>query len=130
MQRIGAGIGQASSRPALHTKTMSISSATIEAGKAGWAWSPDPPQDLPPACYAIGDRVTSKWGNGTICGVEAWAMGDAGRAYNVHHDFSSAPPNFGHCFGEFCLQPLSSRRAEFPQDVDPAAAVPQLELFA
>lgn len=109
---------------------MSISPETIEAGKAGWAWNPDPTEDLPPARYAIGDRVTSSWGRGTVCGVEVWAMGDAGRAYTVHHDFSSAPPNFGHCFGEFHLQPLSSQRVEVPQDVEPATTVPQLDLFA
>jgi hypothetical protein len=93
-------------------------------------WEPDPPENLPTALYAVGSEVTTPWGRGTVCRVQNWAFQDRGRSYIVHHEFSSAPPNFGHCFGEADLTPAQRRPAQVMQEAAPAIELQQLEMFA
>lgn len=94
------------------------------------AWDTGPPENLPPARYAVGDRVRTPWGAGTIARVYSRDHFGHGRAYNVHHDFSSAPPNFGHEFGEREILPLPQQDPEANCNDGPARGLEQLELFA
>lgn len=93
-------------------------------------WDPDPPENLPPALYQVGSVVTTPWGRGTVCRVQNWAFHDRGRSYIVHHDFSQAPPNFGHCFGEADLKPSAPACASVRQATEPTPEIQQLEMFA
>lgn len=58
-----------------------------------------PPKPLPPTRFAVGDLVTTRWGRATVIAVCGWAYDD-GRAILVKHDWSSAPPGFGHTFSD------------------------------
>lgn len=70
-----------------------------------------PPKPLPPTRFAIGDRVTTCWGSATVIAISDWAYDD-GRAILVKHDWSSAPPGFGHSFSDADIEPLVEQPAE------------------
>jgi hypothetical protein len=89
----------------------------------------------------VGDCVETRWGRATVLIVKDYE-GLAGRCYLVKHDWSNAPPGFGHWFGEHDMQPAGPL-AQWLDDEDqaptmtittppPAArpVAPQLELFA
>jgi hypothetical protein len=63
---------------------------------------------LPPARFAIGDRVVSSWGDATVIRVFDGGL-NARRSYLIKHDWSNAPAGFGHCFGEHELEPGCAR---------------------
>lgn len=100
--------------------------------------SPPPVHDLPQPRFSVGDRVTTRWGRATVMKVEDWpdCMGD--RIYHVRHDWSDAPPGFGHLFGEGDMtllveQPHVLDDAEVFQSpsmpVGAVVRVEQMELF-
>jgi len=90
--------------------------------------------DLPDPRFRVGQRVRTRWGNGTICGVYHWPLSDGDRAYNVHHDGSSAPPEFGHIFSERGIELLGDdpvvRADEDEGEAGIPASGPQMEMFA
>lgn len=92
---------------------------------------PPPLPDLPPAKYTVGDRVESHWGSATVLKVLDTAGIDGTRDYQIHHDWSDAPPGFGHFFSEGELQPGRPKTPAVDVDGDPqrAAASPQLCLL-
>ena len=71
-----------------------------------------PPKPLPPTRFAVGDRVTTRWGRATVIAICAWAYDDDNRAILVKHDWSSASPGFGHIFSDADIEP----RVEQPSD--------------
>jgi hypothetical protein len=82
--------------------------------------------------YAPGDRVVSRWGNATIIHAYERPYFDSPRSYLILHDWSDAPPGFGHHFGENELAPGRPHEvieADEPSGPTPVA-IPQLELFA
>lgn len=88
--------------------------------------------DLPPAKYAAGDRVESRWGGATVLAPLDWCWVDGTWMYHIRHDFADdAPPGFGHCFAEDELQPGRPKAPAVDVDEDPrpASASPQLYLF-
>lgn len=104
---------------------------------------PFPSQDAPPQAYdlpaprfAIGNRVTTRWGRGTVIAVHDWPNVSDSRAYSIRHDWSSGPEGFGHIFGEVDIEllasPALSAEAEQAPTVDdaPANETTQLELFS
>lgn len=98
-------------------------------------WEFYPPHNLPPPRFAVGDRVTTRWGSATVLRVYDHEHFD-GRAYQLRYDFSSSPPGFGHQWSEADMQPLVEQAAEpDPEEVfqpapTAAARVEQMELFA
>ena len=42
--------------------------------------TPPPVYDLPPPAFGVGDRVATRWGSGTVCGVCDWPCCDDSRA--------------------------------------------------
>ena len=97
-------------------------------------WENYPPHNLPPPAFSVGDRVVTRWGTATVLRVYDYE-GFAGRAYQVRYDFSSAPPGFGHQWGENDMQPAPPPCADWDEPEEPApapvkVAAPQLELFA
>jgi hypothetical protein len=87
---------------------------------------PAPVYDLPPARFAVGDQVKTRWGTATVLKVNDWPA-IAGRAYLVKHTWSTAPEGFGHQFGEDDIELLA--KAE-PAPITKLASVPQLDLFS
>ncbi len=90
--------------------------------------------ELPPARFALGDRVITRWGAGTVCWVGYWGDTDMGRKYIVHHDWSNAPATFGHGFYENDLvlleQPATAPRTKaFQRGPAPMTTLEQLHLF-
>lgn len=71
------------------------------------------PKPLPPTRFAVGDLVITRWGRATVIAICDWAYDD-GRAILVKHDWSSAPPGFGHTFSDAEIEP----RVEQPSDED------------
>lgn len=105
-------------------------------------WEHYPPHNLPPPRFAVGDCVETRWGRAVVISVKDYE-GLAGRCYLVKHDWSSAPPGFGHWFGEHGMQPAGPLPQWLDDDDDDAPATtvttpqastkpvaPQLELFA
>ena len=76
-----------------------------------------PPKPLPPTRFAVGDRVTTRWGSATVIAICEWAYDD-GRAILVKHDWSSEPPGFGHLFSDADIE----LRVEQPPGEDDAEA--------
>ncbi len=74
-----------------------------------------PPKPLPPTRFSVGDRVTTRWGSATVIAICGWAYDD-GRAILVKHDWSSAPPGFGHHYSDADMEPL----LEQPREEDDA----------
>lgn len=74
-----------------------------------------PPKPLPPTRFAVGDLVTTGWGRATVIAICGWAYDD-GRAILVKHDWSSAPPGFGHTFSDADIE----LRVEQPSDGEDA----------
>jgi hypothetical protein len=59
----------------------------------------------------VGDRVTTRWGSATVIAICGWAYDD-GRAILVKHDWSSAPPGFGHTFSDADIEPRVEQSSE------------------
>ena len=80
--------------------------------------------ELPPAKYAIGDRVTSPWGDATVIAVtdSDWF---GSRCYRIKHDWSQSPPDFGHHFGEADLQPCRPAEAWLDEATEEEADAPE-----
>lgn len=104
-------------------------------GASGPWWEAYPPHNLPPPRFAVGDRVRTRWGSYTVLSVSDHEFFGS-RAYHCRPDGSSAPPGFGHQWGEADMEPLVERIAE-PEDDELFQAAPapgprleQLELFA
>lgn len=101
---------------------------------ARW-WIDYPPHNLPAPRFAVGDRVTTRWGSATVTRILDYYGLDGSRVYSVRHDWSSSPEGFGHFFEEAGMQPLVEHQAEpEPEEVfQPAAAprgsVEQMALF-
>lgn len=100
-------------------------------------WHAYPPHNLPPPRFAIGDRVTTRWGSATVLQVHDWEHFGS-RGYHLRYDFSSSPPGFGHTWSEADMHPLAEHPAESEDDevfhVPPkpgqqASQVEQLRLF-
>ena len=81
----------------------------------GQAEPEGPPKPLPPTRFAVGELVTTRWGRATVIAICDWAYDD-GRAILVKHDWSSAPPGFGHIFSDADIEP----RVEQPSEEDEA----------
>lgn len=99
---------------------------------APW-WECYPPHNLPPARFAPGDRVTTRWGTATVLQAYDYEHFD-GRAYQIRYDGSSAPPGFGHRWSEADMQPLVEQAAEPEADeaiepVKPRRVTAQADLF-
>lgn len=94
-----------------------------------------PPKPLPPTRFAVGDIVTTRWGRATVIAIHDWAYDD-GRAILVKHDWSSAPPGFGHTFSDADIelrveQPSEEEDAEaFQPAAEPRQAMAAVELPA
>lgn len=103
-----------------------------------WPWPGQPVPHLvlpylPPPRFAAGERVGTRWGSGTVIRVLDWALFES-RAYLVRLVGSSAPPGFGHRFGEDDLTPMQQEpeaAAVEPLSLihDGQAGVQQLALF-
>lgn len=95
-----------------------------------------PPHNLPPPRFAVGDRVTTKWGSATVQRVCDYYGCSGSRTYHLRHDWCSSPEGFGHFFDEDDMQPLAEQaQAAEPDDAaDDEAALrrgaEQMELFA
>ena len=72
-----------------------------------------PPKPLPPTRFSVGDRVNTRWGSATVISICGWAYDDV-RAILVKHDWSSAPPGFGHTFSDADIE----LRVEHPSQED------------
>jgi len=71
-----------------------------------WAAPPDP---WPAAArFRQGDRVETRWGRATVLRVFDTPHFESARSYLVKHDWSNAPPGFGHEFGEDECAPASA----------------------
>lgn len=98
-------------------------------------WHAYPPHNMPPPRFAVGDRVRTRWGSYTVLSVHDWEY-FGGRAYHCRPDGSSAPPSFGHTWGEHDMAPLVEQPAEeeggeaFQALPSPRPGLEQLELFA
>ena len=95
--------------------------------------APEQAPPLPPPRFAVGNRVTTRWGRATVEQICDWAT-LGGRAYQVRHAWSSAPPGFGHFFGEDDIELAGPEPAtpNHEEEQEPAAAAPapaQWELF-
>lgn len=55
--------------------------------------------------FVPGDRVVTRWGRATVLKVWERPHFDSPRSYHVKHDWSDAPPGFGHQFGENECEP-------------------------
>lgn len=87
-----------------------------------------PPREIPPlpsARFAIGDRVKTRWGRATVIAVHDWDTVGGSRAYTVKHDWSDAPPDFGHLFGEEDCE-LARPEPVYLDDADPEPAATKL----
>ncbi len=100
---------------------------------APW-WECYPPHNLPPPRFAVGDRITTRWGSATVLRIHDCEHFGS-RSYHVRHDDSSAPPGFGKTWSEADMEPLVDRIEE-PEEVDvfqglpvPAQRVEQMALF-
>lgn len=98
-------------------------------------WESYPPHNLPPPRFAPGNRVRTRWGSYTVLVVHDHEHFGS-RSYHCRPDGSSAPPGFGHTWGEDDMEPLVDRPSE-PEPADQPAPpttrrveAPQLELFA
>lgn len=88
-------------------------------------WEAYPPHNLPAPRFAVGDRVTTRWGSYTVLSVRDHEF-FGGREYHCRPDGSTAPPGFGHTWSEADMQPLVERQAEpEPEEVFQLAAVPR-----
>jgi hypothetical protein len=52
------------------------------------------------ARFRQGDRIETRWGRATVLAVYDYPYFESARSYQVKHDWSDAPPGFGHQFGE------------------------------
>lgn len=105
-------------------------------GHASPWWEAYPPHNLPPPRFAVGDRVRTRWGSYTVLVVRDRELFGS-REYHCRPDGSSAPPGFGHAWGEADMQPLVVEQIREPEPEEvfqpaPAqgSAVEQMELFA
>lgn len=100
---------------------------------APW-WECYPPHNLPPPRFAVGDRVTTRWGSATVLRVHDCEHFGS-RSYHVRHDYTNAPPGFGKTWSEGDMEPLVEQAAgdeadEVFQALPPAGrAVEQMALF-
>lgn len=98
----------------------------------GWPYPVQPsaelePQNLPPPRFAVGDRVTGRWGDATVIKPLDWGSLEGSRAYLIKHDWADGPPTFGHEAYEDDLQPGQPRSE--PEPDEPSAQLAQLEMF-
>lgn len=97
-------------------------------------WEAYPPHNLPPPRFAVGDRVTTRWGSATVLRIHDWEHFGS-RGYHLRFAGSDAPAGFGNTWGEADMQPLVERQAApEPEEVFQPVAVPgraveQMALF-
>lgn len=98
---------------------------------APW-WEHLPPHNLAPPCFAVGDRIETRWGRATVLRIYDHEHFD-GRAYHVRHDGTASPPGFGKTWSESDMQPAEPEPAWDDEPATPTTQAcldaPQLELF-